>query len=291
MKKQKQITEKKRVSLRATLNTVIAAAWIIPIGVFTWFIFFNYQNAYAERSDSLLKNAVEVSGILAVTDIDEAITKLQKPTYEGEWERGYAAYARGSKSRSAYLVSLKASLISKYYMDNQITRYAFYLEDDKNPTCYAGKAGYSYTNFLTHVQPVVMELAEKDSNYAEVHVIDNQIYVMRNIYTVNDYRRYGTLVLGLDKNAIFDELPLERPEDVRICFFGDEECLALDDTDDRNAETYSFLRLNSESATGQSQILSLESGSDRGYAYTANTDNYMLSLFYITPASEALCRT
>lgn len=284
MKNKTPTTEKKRLSLRAILIGVLAAAWLIPIGVFTWFIFFNYQKAYAEKSDNLMRNAVEVSGVLVTTDIDEAIVKLQKPTYEGEWEKGYTGYLRGNTARSTYLNAIKASLISKYYMDSQISRYAFYLEEDRTPSCYSGKNGYSYADFLTYVQPVALELAEKDSNYAEVHVVDNQIYVMRNLYTVNDYHRYGTLVLGLNKDALFAGLPLDSLKDVRIWFQGDEEYLSLSHAEEN--DIYDTLRAHAEEASGAGRILSLEAGSDRGYAYTCSTDNYNLSLFYTIPGSE-----
>ena len=284
MIQKKTITEKKRLSLRAILIGVLTMAWLIPIAVFTWFIFFSYQKAYTEKTDNLMKNAVEVSGILVATDLDEAITKLQKPTYEGEWESAYMLYVRGNTTRNAYLNSIKASLISKYYMDSQFSRYAFYLEEDQTPSCYAGKNGYSYGDFLAHVQPLVLELAEKDSNYTEVHVVDNQIYVMRNLYTVSGYRRFGTLVLGLDKDTLFSELPVEDLEEVRIWFQGDEEYLSLTGKD--ADPIYDTLKSYAENVTGQIQILSLEAGNDRGYVYTRSEDNYKLSLFYSIPGAE-----
>lgn len=285
MKKQSSATGKKRASLRAILIGVLAAAWMIPIGVFTWFIFFNYQKAYTEKSDNLMRNAVEVSGVLVTTDIEEAITKIRKPTYEGEWESGYMSYLRGNTTRNAYLNTIKTSLISKYYMDNRIARYAFYLEDDQAPSCYSGKNGYSYGSFLENVQPVVLQLAKRDTNYVEVHVVDNEIYVMRNLYTVNDYQRYGTIVLGLDKESLFAELPLEHPEDVRICFMGDEEYLSLNSPEEE-AEIYQILRTRAEGKVGASRIISLEAGNERGYAYRCSTDNYILSLFYTIPDAE-----
>ena len=116
---------KKLPSLQITLMAVFAASWLIPIAVFSFFIFYTYQNAYIEKSDNLIKNAVNVSGVLVMNEIDEAVTKMQKPTYEGEWESMFDKYAKGKVTRADYLTSIKASLISKFYMDDQIARYAF----------------------------------------------------------------------------------------------------------------------------------------------------------------------
>ena len=100
MKKQLIFLKKRRTSLRAILIGILTAAWMIPIAVFTWFIFYHYQRAYAEKSDNLIRNAVEVSAVLVGTDFDEAIRKCRKPSYEGEWESGYMGYLRGNTSRN-----------------------------------------------------------------------------------------------------------------------------------------------------------------------------------------------
>ena len=67
---------KKLPSLQITLMAVFAASWLIPIAVFSFFIFYTYQNAYIEKSDNLIKNAVNVSGVLVMNEIDEAVTKM-----------------------------------------------------------------------------------------------------------------------------------------------------------------------------------------------------------------------
>ncbi len=285
MKKQLIFLKKRRTSLRAILIGILTAAWMIPIAVFTWFIFYHYQRAYAEKSDNLIRNAVEVSAVLVGTDFDEAIRKCRKPSYEGEWESGYMGYLRGNTSRNVYLASIKSSLISKYYMDNQIARYAFYLEGDEMPSCYSAKNGYSYGNFLKYVQPVALDLAKRDTSYVEIHVVDNQIYVMRNLYTVSDYHRYGTLVLGLNKSALFSGLPLDRDADVLLSFPDDEEFLSLNPPVEK--EIFHMLRGYAQEDGGSEKTVSLTIGGERGYCHTSVTDDYAFTLYYTTPG-EAL---
>ena len=112
-------------------------------------------------------------------------------------------------------------------MDENIARYAFYMPGDVTPSCYAGKNGYSYESFLYEVQPEAMQVFEKDSNYTEVHIIDNQIYIMRNLYTAKDYHKYGLLIIGLDKNVLFRQLPVDNPQDLQISVDGREEFLTM----------------------------------------------------------------
>lgn len=281
---------KKLPSLQITLMAVFAASWLIPIAVFSFFIFYTYQNAYIEKSDNLIKNAVNVSGVLVMNEIDEAVTKMQKPTYEGEWESMFDKYAKGKVTRADYLTSIKASLISKFYMDDQIARYAFYMTGDESACCYSGKNGYSYEDYMTYVQPVVDEVMQKDSDYVEVYIIDNQIYLMRNLYTVKDYKKYGTLVVGINRSSLFQKIPLEESQNIRISVNGEAEYLTkgkhADEADEKKENVYDQLVQVNWGLTMGQRVTGITDRNYAGYAFYAATDNYELSIYYLMDEKE-----
>lgn len=281
---------KKLPSLQVTLMAVFAASWLIPIAVFSFFIFYTYQNAYIEKSDNLIKNAVNVSGVLVMNEIDEAVTKMQKPTYEGEWESMFDKYAKGKVTRADYLTSIKASLISKFYMDDQIARYAFYMTGDESACCYSGKNGYSYEDYMTYVQPVVDEVMQKDSDYVEVYIIDNQIYLMRNLYTVKDYKKYGTLVVGINRSSLFQKIPLEESQNIRISVNGETEYLTkgkrADEADEKKENVYEQLVQVNRGLTMGQRVTGITDRNYAGYAFYAATDNYELSIYYLMDEKE-----
>lgn len=281
---------KKLPSLQITLMAVFTASWLIPIAVFSFFIFYTYQNAYIEKSDNLIKNAVNVSGVLVMNEIDEAVTKMQKPTYEGEWESMFDKYAKGKMTRADYLTSIKASLISKFYMDDQIARYAFYMTGDESACCYSGKNGYSYEDYMTYVQPVVDEVMQKDSDYVEVYIIDNQIYLMRNLYTVKDYKKYGTLVVGINRSSLFQKIPLEESQNIRISVNGETEYLTkgkhADEADEKKENVYEQLVQVNRGLTMGQRVTGITDRNYAGYAFYAATDNYELSIYYLMDEKE-----
>ncbi len=281
---------KKLPSLQITLMAVFVASWLIPIAVFSFFIFYTYQNAYIEKSDNLIKNAVNVSGVLVMNEIDEAVTKMQKPTYEGEWESMFDKYAKGKVTRADYLTSIKASLISKFYMDDQIARYAFYVTGDEAASCYSGKNGYSYEDYMTYVQPVVDEVMQKDSDYVEVYIIDNQIYLMRNLYTVKDYKKYGTLVVGINRSSLFQKIPLEESQNIRISVNGEAEYLTkgkhADEADEKKENVYDQLVQVNRGLTMGQRVTGITDRNYAGYAFYAATDNYELSIYYLMDEKE-----
>lgn len=281
---------KKLPSLQITLMAVFTASWLIPIAVFSFFIFYTYQNAYIEKSDNLIKNAVNVSGVLVMNEIDEAVTKMQKPTYEGEWESMFDKYAKGKVTRADYLTSIKASLISKFYMDEQIARYAFYMTGDETACCYSGKNGYSYEDYMTYVQPMVDEVMQKDSDYVEVYIIDNQIYLMRNLYTVKDYKKYGTLVVGINRSSLFQKIPLEESQNIRISVNGEAEYLTkgkhADEADEKKENVYDQLVQANAGITMGQRVTGITDRDYAGYAFYAATDNYELSIYYLMDEKE-----
>ena len=281
---------KKLPSLQITLMAVFAASWLIPIAVFSFFIFYTYQNAYIEKSDNLVKNAVNVSGVLVMNEIDEAVTKMQKPTYEGEWESMFDKYAKGKVTRADYLTSIKASLISKFYMDDQIARYAFYMTGDEAACCYSGKNGYSYEDYMTYVQPVVDEVMQKDSDYVEVYIIDNHIYLMRNLYTVKDYKKYGTLIVGINRSSLFQKIPLEESQNIRISVNGGTEYLTkgkhADEEDEKKENVYEQLVQVNKGLTMGQRVTGITDRNYAGYAFYAATDNYELSIYYLMDEKE-----
>lgn len=256
--------KKKKVSVRIAMLFVLAAAWLVPIVFLSFFIFNNYQTAYIEKTENLTQNVVNLTSDLISTDLDAAITKLQKPTYDGEWETLYTKYEKGQIARADFLVSMKSSLISRYYMDDQFSRFAFYLPNSEEPCSYSGKNGYGYEAFIKNVQPLAMEISKQDSNYVELLVSDNQIYLIRNLYTVNDYRKYGTLVVGIDKNNLINKLPIEK-KDAFFISVGDNILTLSNNSYDSyvNSDSYHFVR----TYTSDNYEFSLHYFEDKGELY------------------------
>ncbi len=269
-------------SLRKILLVVFVGAWLIPITFLLWFIFHGYQKAYLEKMDHLFGNSVAVSGAALTADIDEAIGKIWKPSYEGSWDSEYRRYKMGIKSRNEYLTVLRASLTSRYYMDGQMACYAFYLPEDEMPSCYAGKNGYSWENYVERVQPLVHGISEKNESSAEIHVVDNQVYLIRNFHTAKDDEKYATLLLGLDGRRLLEELPVDNPQDIRVAF-GGEEYVTLARTAETNEELeklYGKLLRMVGQGDSAVQIYHAIQGNYVGYIYSYQGDNYSMTVFY-----------
>lgn len=282
------LMKKQIISLRTILLIVFLSAWLIPIGFLSWFIFHDYQKAYLEKTGNLVNNSVEVSGAVLTADIDEAILKIWKPSYEGVWESEYRRYKMGIKSKNEYLTALRASLTSRYYMDEQMARYALYLPEDEMPSCYAGKNGYSWEDYIEKVQPLVHHISERNDSRVEILVVDNQVYLIRNLLTAKDNEKYGTLVLGLDVRRLLEELPVDNEQDVLVAF-GQGEYLTLGGSEEINEareKLYGKLIRMAEYSDSNAQVFYAVQGGYAGYLYSYRCDDYSMTVFYPLPRQE-----
>lgn len=268
-------------SLRIILVFLIAACWLIPIGVFSYFIFNSYQNAYIDKTEKLIMNGVNVSGVLVATKIDDGIRLMQKPTYEGHWENYYTKYEKGEISRAEYLAEIKASLKSKFYSDSRFSSYAFYIVGEETACSYSEKSDYNYQRYVEDIQPTVKKVIEKDSNYVEVHVIDNTIYLIRNLYTVNQYRKYGTLVVALKTEELFKEMPMEKLDNVIIDVNQEENPLVYHKSGMSMKEDPLFEEMKALYGEEKKDAIYTRSGDTyNGFLYQNKYDNYEFMLYY-----------
>lgn len=274
--------KKQMISLRTILLVVFVSAWLIPIAFLSWFILHDYQKAYLEKTGNLVNNSVEVSGAMLTADIEEAILKLWKPSYEGVWESEYRRCKLGIKSRDDFLTALRASLTSRYYMDEQMARYALYLAGDEMPSCYAGKNGYSWEDYIEKVQPLVLEISEKNDSRVEIRVVDDQVYLIRNLHTAKDNEKYATLVLGLDVRELLEDLPVDNVQNIRVAF-GREEYISLTGSPEADEELeglYGKLKRTAEQSDKNAQVFRDVQGDYAGYLYSSRGDDYSMTVFY-----------
>lgn len=278
---------KKLPSLRIILVILIASCWLIPIAVFSYFIFHSYQEAYIDKTEKLIMNGVNVSGVLVSTKINDGIQMMQKPTYEGHWESYYSKYEKQEITKADYLEEIKSSLKSKFYSDERFASYAFYIVGEEDASCYSSKNAFSYKLYTDNIQPLVQTIMEKDSNYVEVHVIDNMIYLIRNLYTVNQYRKYGTLVVALKTEALFNEMPVEKLENSIICINLEKNILTYDDKNTSITEDPIFEELQDQYNERAHEKVAKKGGKEyNGFVYQNQYDNYQLSVYYRVSRSD-----
>lgn len=263
--------------------------WGVPIAVFFTFTTFSYRNGIVEKAEGLMEDELENVAAFASIRVEDAITLCQKPSYEKTWENAWKKYHAGKCSKNEYLQEVNSSLTGKFYLDERFSLYAYYCYGDEEPECFRSRIGVPYKSYVSEIQPHIQNFIESDSSYACVRVVDNRIFIVRNLYTTMDYERYGTLVVELNKNKLFTDVQPDIRENMVVCFNDSEGLLNFMNeeeaqTDGRGALLEQLLAVYDGSSDGK--LDRIENSAYNGYLYQNRQDNYHIGVILFVKRSE-----
>lgn len=277
-----------KTSLKRRILLFVILGWFLPIEVIFLLVFSSYRDTYLEGTVRTIKEGVSSSAMLVSNRLDEAIKLMQKPSYERTWEPDWRRYRSREIGKYDFFISVNDSLKQNFYLDNRFDSYAFYVYGDGSidPMCYSSRAGVTYENYMEKIHPTVYGVMQTDSNYVEVHIIENKVFLIRNLYTISDYSRYGTLVVSLNTEKLMSGFPMEEKNNVVLGLNNTEELLYAGRADD-TADAQDVFRMLQEgfAPDARGTILNVQNGSYSGYLYQRVQDNYSIGLYYVVHRS------
>ncbi len=274
-------------SLKKRLLFFMILCWLVPIAIFYAFTTVSYRDGIIDKAEGLMEDELINVASFASIRIEDAISLCQRPSYEKTWENAWKDYNNGETSKTDFLLEVNANLKGKFYLDERFNTYAFYLYGNENPECYSSRAGYSYNNYIAKIQPYIEEVIELDSSYAYVKVYEGRIFIIRNLYTTSDYERYGTLVVELNRDKIFQDVPKSIRENMIICMNTQDGLLNFmkqEEMDDRSAIAEQLL--TEYDGTSNRAITRVEDRNYNGYLYQEKADSYHIGVIIFAKRSE-----
>ncbi len=268
-------------SLKKRLLTFMILCWLVPIAVFFAFTTMSYHRGIVSKAENLMEQKMTTAASVLSIRLNEAISLSRRPSYENEWEDSWGRYYRETISRTDFLLEMKANLVSDFYLDNRFDSYAFYMEDSKTPECFGFRTGRSFANFVDEAQEGIDEIRELDSNYVYVRVIEGKIYIVRNLYTKARYTKFGTLVLELNRNKVYQDIPTELMEGMAICINDANDSIYFCETDVAGGEERleALQQMNMEyDGIANKKWLRAEMGAYNCYLYQKGYDNYNVGI-------------
>lgn len=277
-----------KTSLKRRILLFVILGWFLPIEVIFLLVFSSYRDTYLEGTVRTIKEGVSSSAMLVSNRLDEAIKLMQKPSYERSWEPDWRRYRSREIGKYDFFISVNDSLKQNFYLDNRFDSYAFYVYGDGSidPMCYSSRAGVTYENYMEKIHPTVYGVMQTDSNYVEVHIIENKVFLIRNLYTISDYSRYGTLVVSLNTEKLMSGFPMEEKNNVVLGLNNTEELLYAGRADDTaDAQDVFWMLQEGFAPDARGTILNVQNGSYSGYLYQRVQDNYSIGLYYVVHRS------
>lgn len=212
---------KKPISLRRRLLFLIVIAWIVPVSIIFIFISISYRNNIIDKTEILMKEGLKNFTSFHAQKIDEAIAISKKTSYELVIEKAWRKYHSGNMTNAEFYNEVISNLKSKYYNDNRFVMSAFYLSDEPDRLYYTSRQPKRHIDtYYEKVHKMAKEITKQDTTNAHIKIIDGKIYIIRNLYTTRNYTKFGTLVVELNKDKLFEGLVIN--EDYEVGFFIDD---------------------------------------------------------------------
>ncbi|WP_070040459.1 sensor histidine kinase [Robinsoniella peoriensis] len=285
MENQSQNTQKPR-SLKSRMLFFIMLCWVIPLLVLFVFMVFSYRNEILEKSEMMLNLGIENVTSTLSQRIDEAITASKKPSYEGVCEKAWRKYRKGETNKNQFYQDINNELKSKFYIDKKFSMFTFYLEGDDEPLCYSANNEFSYLSYMEQIHGEMRDLIEGHSSDAVLRVVDGRIYIVRNMYTVTKYIKFGTLIVELNQDQLFRNIQMDLSVNAAICFNDGEEFVLVGNQDEDASLKY-FPALFQKYDKNKDDTIQMDlSNSYKGYLKEKKCRDYNVGVAFLV--SKAL---
>ena len=285
MDNQSQNTQKPR-SLKSRMLFFIMLCWVIPLLVLFLFMVFTYRNEILEKSEMMLNLGIENVTSTLSQRVDEAITASKKPSYEGVCEKAWRKYRKGETNKNQFYQDINNELKSKFYIDKKFSMFTFYLEGDDEPLCYSANNEFSYLSYMEQIHGKMKDLIEGHSSDAVLRVVDGRIYIVRNMYTVTKYMKFGTLIVELNQDQLFRNIQMDLSVNAAICFNDGEEFVMVGNQDEEASFKY-FSALFQKYDKNKDETIQMDlSNSYKGYLKEKKCRDYNVGVAFLV--SKAL---
>ncbi len=210
----------KPLSLQKRLLFIIVIAWIVPVSILSIFIAFSYRNNIVDRTKRLMEEELTNYLSLQVQKLEEGINISKEISYEQSVEQAWREYIDEKINETTFYKVITTNLRDKFGNSNRYVMATVYFCENPERLYYTARKNKDYiSNYRTQVKDVAMEITNKDTTDVFLKIIDDEIFVIRNLYTTRKFQKFGTLVIQLDREYFLSGLTPNN--DYRIGFFTD----------------------------------------------------------------------
>ncbi len=267
---------KKTISLRRRLLILVTAFWILPVVFIYAFISISYRNNIIDKTTVLMQESLKNFTYFNAQRIDEAIDISKKISYEQMIEKAWRKYKLGVMAQSELYREITGSLTGKFYNDSRFEIAIFYLTEEPDRIYYTKQKESNYIeHYRENVEAEAFSISSQDTSDAHVRVIDGQIYIIRNLYTVTNYTKFGTLVLELNRDKLNEGIAVNKDYEVAFYINDTSSRITFDSGLDDEAKSDVIEELKSNySVKANRKLVQVQDNFYIGLLYQQKFDDY-----------------
>jgi len=235
-----------KISLRRRLLFLVVMIWIIPVLLICLFMALYYRNNIIEKTTTLMEEYLKNFTYFSAQRIDEAIDISRETSYEQVIEKAWRRYRSEELSKADLYRQITGNLKSRFYNDNRFVMSVFYLSEEPDRIYYTSRKDSSYIDiYKEDVEDIAHNITIEDTSDAHIKVINGRIYIIRNLYTITNYTKFGTLVLELNTDKLIDGFSLNKDYELGF-YINDTSSMVGYDEDLYNRDKNRIIEILSE---------------------------------------------
>lgn len=246
----------KQITIKRRLLVLVMTCWIVPVFIIFLFLSISYRNSIIQKTEILMEEWAKNFTMLHAQRLNEAIDMSKKSSYEKVFETNWKKYREDLISESEFYKEVVANLKSQYYNDNRFTMAVFYLSEDTDKIYYT--AGNCIRKFETEIKDIALEITREDTSDAHIRIINDKIYIIRNLYTTTNYTKFGTLVLEINETKLLDNSLNNKAYELGFYINNTEDMIVYDKTLEEEAEANIVEKLRQNYSVNNNYTLNQE---------------------------------
>lgn len=280
---------KKRNSINRKMLLFILFCWAIPLLACCIFASTTYYSRIIEKEEELMIEEITNVASFSAIHMSDVIALSQRPSYEKTLENAWKNFSSGKITLDEYLQDVNTELKGKFFLNEKFKMYAFYRYGYPEAECYSSTTTSYFKSYREDIEPGLQDIFASDSSYVHVRVVDGRIFIVRNLYTITDYERYGTLVVELNKQQIFKDVDMDLRDDLVLCIGDRDGIFSLAEGKqevDADRENLLELLLQRYDGVSNNKLEKLEGRTNNAYLYQSKQADYHIGVMVFARRSE-----
>lgn len=207
---------KRKYSIRNRILVLVIICWLVPVIAVFSFSVLSYRIQITKRTDAMIENEMQNISSLVSGRIDDLIESCLQISYERSCEEAWRDYYRGMKTKFEFTDMITILLKQQFNLDRRFKMFAFYEVDTPYMLVYNAKVKNQLEEYRKKVEPEIKKICQQDLTEVQLKVIEGRLFIVRNLYTVFDYQKFGTLVAEVDIKKLFHGLELSEKENIAL---------------------------------------------------------------------------
>lgn len=293
----KTIIEKKEIqkpqrnklfSLEKMLLMLVVTCWLVPIIIIFVTMSVSYREGMIRKTESLLMDDVKNFSDIISYYINDGINISKNVSYELQLEKEWKEYNRGGMSSSEFYRKASSIMGTKFGHDKKFKEAIFYLTDEPNKIYPSTLSEIAFFN--GKLVEVSKEITSMDTSKAFVKVIDGRVFIIRNMYAVQGYKKFATLVVELNTDKLFRGMTKNDIYDIGFYIDKSDSIVSHNKDLKKNIDKSEILMISRNyykvREENESTVSSNKTNKYLGYIYQDKQKDYLIETVLIVNKSD-----